>query len=160
MVRPLAGATAAGVRVEQSGLMELDRIDPSQGELPPALLPHFEGTARLQPLRSPFPDGPTVFAVHFEAGGRTRPHVHRSGQILHITGGEGVVADRSGRRVVRPGDVVTVMPGEWHWHGAGERSAMTHLTVQMPGPDETDWDVEELDWGAEGDDHGETSYQA
>lgn len=129
--------------------MECERIDRSKGELPDALRPHFQGEARLQRLVSPFSDGPTVFAVHFEAGGRTRPHSHRSGQVLHVTSGEGIVADRSGRRVVRPGDVIAVMAGEWHWHGATPGSPMTHLTVQMPGSDETDWAVDEGDWATD-----------
>lgn len=126
--------------------MDLAHIDPSSGELPAALRPHFQGEARLQPLVSPFPDGPTVFAVHFEPGGRTRPHVHRHGQLLHVASGEGIVADASGRRLVRTGDVVAVRAGEWHWHGATPRTPMTHLTVQMASPDETDWDVDEGDW--------------
>ncbi len=126
--------------------MELSHIDRSQGELPDALRPHFQGEARLQRLASPFVDGPTVFAVHFEAGGRTRPHVHRSGQVLHVASGEGIVANESERRLIGPGDVITVMPGEWHWHGATPGSPMTHVTVQMPGSAETSWDVSERDW--------------
>lgn len=129
--------------------MEFGHVDTSQGELPAALRRHFQGEARIQRLVSPFPDGPAVFAVHFEPGGRTRPHVHRSGQILHVAAGEGIVADESARRVVRPGDVITVMPEEWHWHGATPGSPMTHLTVQMPGPEETDWEVDERDWAAD-----------
>ncbi len=126
--------------------MEFAQIDPSQGQFPEGLRPHFQGEAKLQRLTSPFEQGPTVFAVHFSAGGRTKPHVHRSGQLLHVAAGEGIVADRAGRRRVRPGDVVTVMPGEWHWHGATPGSPMTHVTVQMPGEDETDWDVDQRDW--------------
>ena len=38
-------------------------------------------------------DRPAVSAVHFDAGGRTRPHVHRSGQVLQVTAGEGIVAE-------------------------------------------------------------------
>lgn len=129
--------------------MEFGHVDTSQGELPAGLRRHFQGEARIQRLASPFLDGPAVFAVHFEPGGRTRPHVHRSGQILHVTAGEGIVADESARRVVRPGDVITVMPEEWHWHGATLSSPMTHLTVQMPGPEETDWEVDERDWAAD-----------
>lgn len=126
--------------------MDFDRIDPTVGD-PPAEHPaRFQGSARLQPFTSPFADGPSVFAVHFEAGGRTRPHVHRSGQLLCITAGEGLIGGTSGRQVVRAGDVVTVMPGEWHWHGATPSSPMTHLTVQMTGPDSIDWEVDERDW--------------
>jgi quercetin dioxygenase-like cupin family protein len=129
--------------------MEFGHIDTTQGELPEALRRHFQGEARIQRLASPFADGPGVFAVHFEAGGRTRPHLHRSGQLLHVAAGEGIVANESERRVVRTGDVITVLPDEWHWHGATPTSPMTHLTVQMPGSEETDWEVDERDWAAD-----------
>lgn len=127
--------------------MDLDTIDPNKGE-PPAEWPeHFQGQARLQPFPNPFPEGgPAVFAVHFSPGGRSRPHVHRFGQVLHIVAGKGMVGDRTGRRVVLPGDVVVAGPGEWHWHGATPDSPMTHVTVQMTGPDGIDWDVDEGDW--------------
>lgn len=129
--------------------MRFDREDRSAGDMPDSFAPHFDGPARFQFFDSPFRPGPAVFAVHFEAGTRTRPHVHHSGQVLYFTSGEGVVADRSGRRVVRPGDVVTVQPDEWHWHGATPDHPASHLTVQMPGSEDVDWDVDEGDW-AEG----------
>ena len=128
--------------------MEIEQPDPRSGNLPTEYRPHFQGSARMQPLTTPFEGGPNVFIVHFDAGGRTRPHVHHSGQILHVLAGEGVVADSTGRHVVRPGDTVTVMPDEWHWHGGSPGSAMSHLTVQYPGGD-VSWDVDERDW-AEG----------
>lgn len=126
--------------------MEFDTIDRGKGEFPEEYRPHFQGEARLQRFPAPFGDQAAVFAVHFEAGGRTRPHVHRWGQVLCVTAGEGIVADRQGHRLVRPGDVVAVEPDEWHWHGATPRTAMTHLTIQVPG--DTDWEVDEGDWAS------------
>ena len=126
--------------------MRFDQIDRAEGQLPEEHRPHLQGEARIQRFTSPFGERPAVFAVHFEAGGRTRPHVHRSGQVLAVTSGEGIVADRSGWRVVRPGDVVTVEPDEWHWHGAAPTTGMTHLTVQVTEPGDIDWDVDEGDW--------------
>jgi quercetin dioxygenase-like cupin family protein len=128
--------------------MDLGRIDDTKGEPPGEWPQRFQGTARLQRLPNPFSEGPVMFAVHFEAGSRTRPHVHRSGQFLHVVSGRGVVGDASGRHEVTAGDVVATGPGEWHWHGAAPDSPMTHLTVQLAG-DPVDWDVEERDW-AEG----------
>jgi quercetin dioxygenase-like cupin family protein len=133
--------------------MEIEHIDNTKGD-PPAEWPeHFQGYAKIQPVAPALPNGTAVFAVHFDAGGRSRPHVHASGQILHVTAGRGVVGDRSGRRVVEAGDVVSTGPGEWHWHGAAPDSPMTHLTVQVTGPDAIDWDVDEGDWatGYDGD---------
>ena len=123
--------------------------DFSAGEMPDAYAPHFQGTARFQFFESPFDPGPAVFAVHFEAGARTKPHVHHTRQVLYVTEGQGIVADRSGRHTVRPGDVITVARDEWHWHGGTPETSMTHLTVQMPGSEDVEWDVEEGDW-AEG----------
>jgi quercetin dioxygenase-like cupin family protein len=129
--------------------MEQERIDSTQGQLPEEYRPHFQGEARFQRFVSPFGERPAVFAVHFEAGGRTRPHVHRSGQVLCVTSGRGIVANRHGRRQVEPGDVLTIDPGEWHWHGGTPTSPMTHLTVQVTEPGDIDWDVDEGDWAAD-----------
>ena len=130
--------------------MDYEHVDDTTGE-PPAEWPeHFQGEARIQPFPNPFPDdGAAVFAVHFGAGGRSRPHTHRHGQMLVVVSGRGMVGDRTGRRTVVPGDVVVAHPGEWHWHGAAPDSPMTHVTVQMAGPDSIDWDVDQGDW-AEG----------
>ena len=129
--------------------MEFDTIDSGKGELPGEYQPHFQGTARVQRFTSPFGDHPAVFAVHFEAGARTRPHVHRSGQVLHVTDGRGIVANRAGRQVVLPGDVVTVEPDEWHWHGGTPTTGMSHVTVQVTAPGDIDWDVDEGDWASD-----------
>lgn len=32
--------------------------------------------------------------------------------------------------VIRPGDVVSIAPGEMHWHGATTATAMTHIAIQ------------------------------
>jgi quercetin dioxygenase-like cupin family protein len=130
--------------------MEFDRVDSAQGEHPAEWPDHFQGDARLQPFPNPFPDAAaSVAAVHFAPGGRSRPHVHPYGQVLVVTSGQGVVGDRSGRRLVGPGDVIVARPGEWHWHGATPDSPMTHVTVQMSGPEGIDWDVDEGDWAAD-----------
>jgi quercetin dioxygenase-like cupin family protein len=85
-----------------------------------------------------------LLVVSFEAGGRTRPHIHPVDQILHITAGRGIVASGTERRFVGPGDVVLVPAGEWHWHGATPDSAMTHISIKRYG--NTNWAVEERDW--------------
>ena len=67
------------------------------------------------------------------------------GRVLHIAAG-GIVANRAGDHVVLPGDVITVAPNEWHWHGGTPDAAMTHLTVQVTEPGDLDGDVDEGDW--------------
>lgn len=126
--------------------MEFDRADQSAGEMREQYAPHFQGVARFQDFASPFAGGPAVFAVHFDAGARTKPHIHRSGQVLCVLEGTGVVGYEDGTRYIRQGDVVTVEPGEWHWHGGTPGSAMSHLTVQMPGFEDVEWNVEDRDW--------------
>jgi len=85
-----------------------------------------------------------LLVVSFEAGGRTHPHIHAVDQILHIISGRGIVAAGSERRFIESGDVVLVLAGEWHWHGAAPDSAMTHISIKRYGP--TDWAVEARDW--------------
>jgi quercetin dioxygenase-like cupin family protein len=68
--------------------------------------------------------------VTFEPGARTHWHSHPLGQTLVITAGLGWVQGGAGPvQEVRPGDVVSFAPGERHWHGATERTAMTHLAI-------------------------------
>ena len=128
--------------------MKLDRPETRAGAIPEEYEDRFEGSARFQMLESPFEGGPAAYYVHFDAGGRTHPHVHRSGQILQIVSGRGIVADEDERHIVGVGDTVVVEPDEWHWHGGLRDTAMSHLTVQYTGAD-LDWDVPARDW-AEG----------
>ncbi|WP_424889544.1 (R)-mandelonitrile lyase [Streptomyces sp. XH2] len=77
--------------------------------------------------------------VRFEPGGRTHWHRHPGGQVLHITEGTGLVQRRGGpAEVVRAGDRVVIAPGEWHWHGAGPTTSMTHLAVLTAAEDGTE----------------------
>jgi quercetin dioxygenase-like cupin family protein len=125
--------------------MDFDHLDDRRGEAPAEHPARFQGDARIQALPQAV-TGAAVFAVHFDAGGRSRPHVHRGGQILVVTSGRGVVGDEGGRRQVGPGDIIAAAPGEWHWHGATPDSPMTHVTVQSGTDDTIDWDVDERDW--------------
>jgi len=125
-----------------------DHVDRHKGK-PPEDPSHFQGQVKIQRFRDQLPRGVEIIAVHFEASGRTRPHTHSAGQVLHVTSGKGIVANISGRRFIEPGDIVIVTPGEWHWHGATTSSAMTHVAVQLP--DSTDWDVDECDWASDYD---------
>jgi quercetin dioxygenase-like cupin family protein len=109
---------------------------------------HFAGEVRMQDLNLDAPeDGVELVAVFFEPSARTLPHVHPVEQTLVVVEGEGIVADESGRRRMRAGDVVVVPAGVWHWHGATPESAMCHLSVKKPS--DTVWDGVPLrDWEA------------
>ncbi len=78
--------------------------------------------------RSPSPI--SIGSVHFAPGARTAWHSHSIGQTLYVTEGGGRVQSRGGPVVtIRPGDVIHIPGGEWHWHGAAPDSFMTHLSM-------------------------------
>lgn len=92
----------------------------------------FTGTVRIDPL---FPVAEPARAagnaVTFEPGARTAWHTHPLGQTLIVLFGSGLV-QREGGPIdeIRPGDVVTIAPGERHWHGASPGTAMQHIAIQ------------------------------
>ena len=93
---------------------------------------YFTGTVRVDPMFGPpEPARVTGALVTFEPGARTAWHTHPLGQTLIVTAGCGRV-QRDGGPVekVRPGDVVWFPPGEKHWHGATDITAMSHIAVQ------------------------------
>ena len=97
----------------------------------------FVGEAAIQPLIAA-EDGVDVIAVRFEPGARTYLHSHSVPQILHVIEGHGTLATETERFDVGPGDVVHVLPGEMHWHGAASDSSFVHISIRPPG-DEGTW---------------------
>ncbi|WP_363321742.1 carboxymuconolactone decarboxylase family protein [Sphingomonas sp.] len=76
--------------------------------------------------------------VRFEAGARSAWHRHAMGQTLVVTEGCGWTQSEGGPvERVCAGDVVTVAPGEKHWHGATVNSAMTHIALS--GGNAVEW---------------------
>ena len=103
----------------------------------------FTGRVRLDPLvEAADPARVAAASVTFEPGARTAWHTHPLGQTLIVTAGVGRVC-RDGGPVeeIRPGDVVWIAPGERHWHGAGQTTAMSHVAVQEA------LDGSPVDWG-------------
>lgn len=93
---------------------------------------YFTGAVRIDPLViTPDPARVNAASVTFEPGARTAWHTHPLGQTLIVTAGRGL-AQRWGGPVeeIRPGDVVSILPGEKHWHGASATTAMTHIAIQ------------------------------
>ncbi|WP_375136346.1 cupin domain-containing protein [Azohydromonas australica] len=69
-------------------------------------------------------------SVTFEPGARTHWHKHPLGQMLIVTAGCGWVQREGGAvEEIRSGDVVWIQLHEKHWHGASEKTAMTHISV-------------------------------
>ncbi|HLW60994.1 MAG TPA: cupin domain-containing protein [bacterium] len=124
--------------------MHIVRVQAARAH-PPGSPENFSGTARFQDLHATKDArGIDMVAVFFAPGARTRPHVHKTYQALHIVEGEGIVATEQERRLIRPGDIVVIPAGQWHWHGATPTSAMCHISTRPVGP--TDWSVPLRDW--------------
>jgi quercetin dioxygenase-like cupin family protein len=92
----------------------------------------FTGIARIDPLFEANEPARTGGAsVTFEPGARTAWHRHPLGQTLIVTAGYGRVQLWGGpAEEIRPGDVVSILPGEKHWHGASPTTAMSHIAIQ------------------------------
>ena len=110
--------------------MEICRVGSQPSRPGPA--DYFTGTVRIDPLiEAPAPARVTVALVTFEPGARTAWHTHPCGQTLIVAAGCGRVQRWDGQvEEIRPGDVVWFPPGEKHWHGAGETTAMSHIAIQ------------------------------
>lgn len=92
---------------------------------------YFTGTVRLDtPFKAETPGRAGGAIVTFEPGARTAWHTHPLGQTVIVTSGLGW-AQREGGPIedIRPGDVVWFPPGEKHWHGATDKTAMTHIAI-------------------------------
>ena len=93
-------------------------------------------------VRGEDPSRMRVNAVHFAPCSRTAWHSHALGQTLYVSEGVGLVQSRGGEVIeIRPGDIISTPPDEWHWHGAAADHFMTHIAMwEAPaeGP-ETEW---------------------
>jgi quercetin dioxygenase-like cupin family protein len=87
---------------------------------------------RIDPLFDPRAPGRASGAsVTFEPGARTAWHTHTLGQTLIVTSGCGWAQRWGGpKEEIRPGDVISIPPGEKHWHGATATTAVTHIAIQ------------------------------
>jgi quercetin dioxygenase-like cupin family protein len=92
---------------------------------------YFTGTVWQEALiEAPSPARLRAVRVTFEPGARTVWHTHPLGQTLYVLSGVGrIQLWGEVARVITPGDVVWIPPGEKHWHGASPDQAMTHLAL-------------------------------
>lgn len=96
------------------------------------LAPYFTGPVRVEPLFQAHGDARAAGAtVTFEPSSRTHWHTHPLGQTLVVTYGKGWVQQWQGQRlVIEPGDVIHIPANVKHWHGATDKTAMTHIAIQ------------------------------
>jgi quercetin dioxygenase-like cupin family protein len=79
-------------------------------------------------------NGTNIGIVHFAAGARTHWHHHEGGQFLYAIIGRGRVRSRGEKgHVLQQGDVISVKPGEWHFHGGAPDSPLTHVAINGGG---------------------------
>lgn len=104
---------------------------------------YFTGNVHVEPLfKSPGPAPMAGAKVTFEPGARSAWHTHPCGQTLIVTSGLGwTQCWGEAKEEIRPGDVVTCPIGKKHWHGATDKTAMTHIAIQ-----EADANGKVVDW--------------
>jgi quercetin dioxygenase-like cupin family protein len=119
-------------------VLPVHRVDEAQAQ--PAPEPqNFVGRVRMQNLAlATGAGGIDLFAVFFDAGAHTRPHVHDTDQVLVFVRGNGFVwfPDEERQRV-EEGGIVAIPAGALHMHGATEDEPVCHLALRAAGP--TDW---------------------
>jgi len=112
-------ATEIGVKIGEGGFGPAD---------------YFTGAVSPERLSGADDMPASALRVSFAPGGRTNWHTHDDGQILIVTSGNGIVADRNGWvRHITTGDVVEIPGGVEHWHGAVADGPMQHIAIQTAG---------------------------
>lgn len=107
-------------------------VRPAGRDFSPSDAPIFVGAVLTSPLVGP-DDVATarLTDVTFTPGSRTLWHRHAHEQVLIVTAGHGVIADRTQQWPLSAGDVVIVPAGEEHWHGASPSDSFTHIAVML-----------------------------
>jgi quercetin dioxygenase-like cupin family protein len=97
----------------------------------PAPSDYFTGNAFVKMLVVQNPAfNTTVANVVFEPGCRNNWHTHKGGQILVCIDGEGYFQEKGKDiQLLHKGDVVQILPGVVHWHGATPDSEFTHIAI-------------------------------
>jgi quercetin dioxygenase-like cupin family protein len=122
IIKKLIGRKGVKMEIKKSGSQP-----PVEGDSE-----YFTGKVRVDPLFEAKAPGRTGGAsVTFEPGARTAWHSHPFGQTLIVMAGSGRVQCWSGPiEEIRPGDVISIAPGEKHWHGASLTTSLTHIAIQ------------------------------
>lgn len=103
---------------------------------------YFTGQSYLAPVSK---DRVGIFNVTFEPSCRNYWHIHKAdkggGQILICVAGKGWYQEWGKEaQTLLPGDVVSIVPGIKHWHGAAKDCWFSHLAVEVPGENTgTEW---------------------
>lgn len=91
---------------------------------------YFTGNAYVKVLIEKPALNTSVANVLFEAGCRNNWHNHKGGQILVCIDGEGYFQEKGKPiQLLKTGDVVEILPGVIHWHGATPESEFAHIAI-------------------------------
>ncbi len=92
----------------------------------------FTGQVFIDPIvNNELPSRLASARVTFTPGARTAWHTHPLGQTLYVIAGTGLVQlHGQPPQLIRPGDTVSILPNELHWHGATATTGMTHIAMQ------------------------------
>jgi quercetin dioxygenase-like cupin family protein len=88
--------------------------------------PNFTGN--IQRLTET-PPGQITY-IHFDAGSRTKWHIHEKGQLVFVEEGVALAQEKGGPVIeLHAGEVIWCPPGVAHWHGAAPDKAGTQYNV-------------------------------
>lgn len=110
---------------------------------------NFTGTGSLIRMLE-VTDRPPVnaYRVSFEAGTRTAWHTHTGPQILVVLEGRCRARAKGGPAVeLGPGAVISIPPGEEHWHGAAPDGPMVHLALNLDASTRWSHEVDDEEYG-------------
>jgi len=104
---------------------------------------YFTGNVRIDSLfKSPGRANFSGSLVTFEPGARSNWHTHPCGQTLIVVSGLGwTQCEGEQKEEIRPGDVITCPPNKKHWHGATDKTAVSHIAIQ-----EADANGKNVEW--------------
>lgn len=102
---------------------------------------NFTGTAYLQSLiEADSLNSISVGNVTFEAGARSKWHIHPAGQILLVIDGVGYYQEKGkSKQILRKGDAIKCPPNVPHWHGASTDTAFVQVAITGREKGETVW---------------------
>ena len=117
------------------------------GEPNDAFAKYFVGQSYLAPISK---EQIPISNVTFEPGCRNNWHIHKAskggGQILICVAGRGYYQEWGKEaKELLPGDIVNVLAGVKHWHGAAQDSWFSHLAIEVPAENSSNEWLEAVD---------------